>query len=235
MKKYLNIFLQFFLIFLLLQTSRIGCTSRKTPLDNNSSVEKKASHDSENLPSIDLANYQADSNIARSQADSVFLKGKRIVAQSSVALMSALFQAIQKNKIAGAIKYCNVRALPIIDSIARSENVLIKRTSLLVRNPLDSPTPQERDILQSYLYESQKGAALQPVIRKLKNDTTAYYHPILIAMPQCLSCHGKVGENIAPQDYAVIKSLYPHDKAINYQKSDFRGIWSVKIWNSAKR
>jgi hypothetical protein len=234
MKKYLYLVWASFLLFPLLQKGWIGCTFQKTSSDNNNaSIEKEASHP-ERLPTIDLANYEADSNIAPGQAHSVFLKGKKIVAQSGAILMNALFQAIEKNKIAGALKYCNIRALPLIDSIARSQNTLIKRTTLLTRNPLDSPTPQEREALQSYLYESQKGQALRPIIRKLENDTIAYYHPILIAMPQCLSCHGKVGENIDPKDYAVIKSLYPEDKAINYQKGDLRGIWSVKIWNTPK-
>jgi hypothetical protein len=224
MKKYLYI-ISLFVILL----QRIGCNSPQTP-QNKTPTEKQAHSNSNSFASIDLAHYQTDSNIPHSQADSVFLKGKRIVEKSGAALMSALFQGIEKNKIAGAIKYCNVRALPLIDSLGRSQNALIKRTSLLTRNPLDSPTPQERDILQSYLYVSQKGKALQPIIRKLKNDTLAYYHPILIAIPQCLSCHGKIGENIDPKDYEIIKSLYPQDKAINYQKGDFRGMWSVKIW-----
>ncbi|MDW8157830.1 MAG: DUF3365 domain-containing protein [Bacteroidia bacterium] len=185
-----------------------------------------------NLPTLDLESYEADSVILKKEvADSLFHKGKRLVQISSSTLLQTLLQAIEKQKVAGAIQYCNVRAIPLIDSLSRAHKAVFKRAALLVRNPKDAPDAQEKEVLQTYLYQAQKVRILRPILKKREKDTIAYYHPILITMPQCLSCHGRVGENINVEDYQLIKSLYPNDRAIGYNKGDLRGIWSIKFYN----
>jgi hypothetical protein len=40
----------------------------------------------------------------------------------------------------------------------------------------------------------------------------------------CLTCHGT---HVAPSVLEKIRSLYPHDEAIGYEKGDIRGAFSV--------
>jgi hypothetical protein len=46
-----------------------------------------------------------------------------------------LMQAIQTKGTAGALEFCNIKALPITDSMSNVLNASIKRVSDLERNP----------------------------------------------------------------------------------------------------
>lgn len=140
-------------------------------------------------------------------------------------LSSNLQKAMKAGGVPNAVKYCNIAASPLVDSLEQLYQVSIKRTSLKVRNPNNQPTEQERQQLQSYQEQFGAGKELKPVIHKIANQT-AFYAPIHV-MPLCQKCHGKVGEQLMEKDYELIRELYPSDRAINYKSGDLRGMWRI--------
>ena len=113
-----------------------------------------------------------------------------------------------------------------MDSLSQAHNATIRRASLKVRNPKDKPTSAELAVLEEYHAHVKAGEPLLPMVKAIDGSRAAYYAPILI-QEACLQCHGKLGETLKEEDYAVIEKLYPEDEAVGYQAGDLRGMWSV--------
>ncbi len=159
----------------------------------------------------------------------VFLKKGQEVAQATFKTLSGNLQkAMKKGGVPNALEYCNLAAMPLVDSLSKVHDAEIRRTSLKVRNPKNRPTPQELEQLQSYEIQSKAGEKLSPVVKEIDPNTIAFYAPISI-MPVCERCHGVLGNTLLEKDYEVVKKLYPEDKAIGYMSGDLRGMWSISF------
>lgn len=155
-------------------------------------------------------------------------KGGEITASVYSALTRNLANSIKENGVPGSIQYCNINAYPITDSISQQFGVHIKRSSHKLRNPKNRPDSLELAIIESYLAEQQQGKPLKAKLVKLEQQPVRYFSPIVLAQA-CTRCHGKMGSEIDPDNYDVIKSLYPEDSAINFTRGELRGIWSVSF------
>ena len=153
--------------------------------------------------------------------------GKEITSATFVDLSTQLMDAVVKDGVPGALKYCNVNAVPITESLSNKYNVEIKRISHKTRNPDNSPSNQENDIIQSYIDELGQGNELKPIIKE--SEGKHYYYSPIITMDACLQCHGQVGSNILAQNYETIQELYPNDNAIDFKTGELRGIWSLEF------
>ena len=162
-------------------------------------------------------------DLSDSKTRDYLTEGKKITATAFAALSSKLQSAMQEGGVANAVSYCNVAALPLIDSLSKANDVRIKRTSLKYRNPADAPTEAEIEVLNTFADQLQTEKTLSPIV--IEHD---FYAPILIAQP-CLKCHGKIGETLAESDYKHILKAYPEDNAINYIPGDLRGMWVVSF------
>lgn len=156
-------------------------------------------------------------------------KGQMVAQQSFAALSSRLMAAIEQGGIPHAVKYCNVAALPLIDSLSNVHQANIRRTSLKVRNRQDIAQGWEKEVLEAYQGLLAEGKKPAPVVKKLDQKRVAFAAPIFMAQP-CLKCHGKLGETLNEQHYATIKQLYPQDQAIGYVDGDWRGMWSITFF-----
>lgn len=164
------------------------------------------------------------------EQEKIFLyKGNKITTLAFGALSSNLKQALNAQGISGAIKYCSLKADPLIDSLSREYNVKIKRTSLFLRNQENKPNKEELEILESYNIAFEADEELKASLEIHEDGTIAYYKPITIFTPLCLICHGKLVSNVLDENYKVIKEIYPNDKAIGYELGDLRGIWSINF------
>ena len=154
-------------------------------------------------------------------------KGKMIAKESFYALGKQLKGAMKSGGVQKAVSYCNVKAIPMIDSLSRVHNALIKRTTLKTRNALDAPDELETKLLKSYQKAKKNGETLKP---KLTEDAPyiLFTAPIVIN-PLCLKCHGTIGTEIAESDYKTIAELYPNDKATAYKIGELRGMWSIRF------
>ena len=194
----------FFFFFFALLFGLIACTLDKAP-----------------------QNRDKEARLKKAEASIDYLeKGKEITAISFVALSSALQQAMQEGGVPKAIDYCNLAALPILDSLSRENGVTIRRTSLQVRNPKDTPTSREKEVLEDFHQQMKNGEAIKPFVYFEEGAFVRFFAPIKVNTP-CLNCHGVIDETMKAADYALIQAKYPMDEAIGYQVGDLRGMWSV--------
>jgi hypothetical protein len=162
------------------------------------------------------------------KTDVDYIKEGKTIAESTFKVLSAnLQQAMVDGGIENALNYCNVKAMPLTDSLSQHYNVSIKRVSNKARNPLNQATEYEQAILNDYLASNE---SLKPVIAKNENGNTTFYAPIT-TKGLCLNCHGVVGETLLPENHEIIKSLYPQDQATGYNLNDLRGMWSIEFKN----
>lgn len=154
-------------------------------------------------------------------------KGEQIASQTQTELLKNVSFAMSKGGPEHAIGFCNVRALPIKDSLSRLHNCQISRISSKYRNPADKPQSEmEKDQLKLYELAFQKGGSINPEVYFF-DDRVEYYQAITIAMEACLKCHGDPATQITEGTLSKINTLYPNDLATGYALNDFRGAWKI--------
>jgi hypothetical protein len=159
-------------------------------------------------------------------------RGDRISQVTQMALASKLKEVVQEEGIAEALKFCNVNAYPIVDSLEKVYNTQVKRASSRARNPGDKPNKMEEEIIEEYSRDMAKGNT--PEVKIMLDDNKAYYFkPIILSAELCLKCHGQVGSDLLDENYRIIKELYPDDNATGHKLGDLRGIWSISFDKNA--
>lgn len=165
------------------------------------------------------------------KADDQYVMQGKVVAQTAAsALMTELTKALAQGNIEQAILYCNLRAMPVMDSLSFLYKARIKRTSMKVRNQKNLPDEEEKQALAFFENQLQKGEALTPYAETGGNGKTRFYAPIFV-QALCLNCHGTPEKEVTSDNLMVIRQLYPHDQAIGYRPGDFRGMWSITFEN----
>jgi hypothetical protein len=161
-------------------------------------------------------------------------QGNMISENTQKVLGSTLKEVVQNEGIPQALKYCNVRAYPIVDSLENVYQANIRRASHRTRNPDDAPDKAEAQIIEEYLINIQNGEtpAVKVVIGK---EDVHFYKPIILSASLCLNCHGKVGTDINEENHQIIQALYTDDEAIGHEMGDLRGIWSISFKKDAFR
>jgi len=157
--------------------------------------------------------------------------GESLAQQTQQLLGTNLKMALQESGPKGAIKFCNIQAYPLVDSIQQNQEIHIRRTSLKIRNQENKPTALEKRILEAYNYNQENDQPLTGNVQQLEGNYLLYTKPIVINNPACLNCHGKVGENVSAETFALINELYPGDSATGFELGDLRGMWSIKMAN----
>lgn len=156
--------------------------------------------------------------------------GDSISTEAQQQLIGALSNALSESGPAGAIEFCNVQALPILEEVGDKYQVSIRRASNRYRNPQDKPTSEEAEILDAYEYNAENKLSSDPNIQKINaGETYLYTKAIVIPGALCLSCHGDPASDISPETLGKIQELYPQDKATGQEVGDLRGMWSLKI------
>lgn len=159
--------------------------------------------------------------------EAYMLKGKAVAKATFNTLSQTLQSKIKAGGIPEAIDYCNLAALPLTDSIAKANNVLIRRVSTKTRNQSNRPSAHEESVIAQYSEEIEQGRKAVAQIEVVGSDV--YFTAPIIVKPLCLNCHGTPGEELAFSNYNLIKAKYPKDQAINYGEGDLRGIWSIQF------
>jgi hypothetical protein len=150
------------------------------------------------------------------------LKGKVIADSAFKALSSHLLQAMQEGGPTAALEVCQLKAMPIIDSLSEEYGVQIKRTSPKLRNPANAPDSLEREILTHYSARWESGNRQSLVVPAGKR--VRFFSPIGVK-PLCIVCHGKPEGQLKER----LKKIYPDDAAVGYSEGEFRGIWSIQF------
>ena len=153
-------------------------------------------------------------------------QGNMIAQKAGLSLQKALKEAISEGGLEYAIAFCNVEALPITDSVSKTESVEIKRLAKKYRNPLNETDSIESEIYKTYILDWLSGKPLKPRIIPDESHHPVYYNPIYVGA-LCLNCHGEVGTNINPDLAGTISELYPDDKATDFKQGQIRGMWAI--------
>jgi hypothetical protein len=95
--------------------------------------------------------------------------GDEISTEAQQQLVSALQKAIEEKGVPGAIEFCNVQALPILQEVSTKYGVTVRRVSNKYRNPADQPNEEEKGILEAYEYNAENELPLDPSIQKFEN------------------------------------------------------------------
>jgi hypothetical protein len=156
--------------------------------------------------------------------------GNRIAKASFESLSGNLKAAASNGGITNAIQFCNMNALPLTDSLSKTFNAKIKRSSLKLRNPGNQPDSLEAYMLDLYLQIEKMKKPLVGKTLLANNGDVRYFAPIILKS-QCLKCHGVIGQDIKDETYAIIKEHYPNDQAVGYYEGQLRGIWSINFGN----
>ena len=111
-----------------------------------------------------------------------------------------------------------------------SDDITVRRVTLKVRNPDDTPDEYERGVLQDLEAKLAEGA-LPPEVAEVVTDDAGsrlrYLRPLVIKTP-CLNCHGDV-ESMQPELRSILEERYPDDQAVGYKEGDLRGAVSVTV------
>ena len=154
-------------------------------------------------------------------------EGQKYVNATQSVLAKNLLEAINKDGAPYALEFCNVRAYPLTDSLARVHHAGIRRVTDKARNPANKANAMEMThiaLLQSHL---AKGENLSPTVVE-QNDKMVGYYPIL-TNAMCLQCHGKLDVDISKATLDKIHALYPDDQATGYVVNELRGLWVVEM------
>lgn len=139
-----------------------------------------------------------------------------------------LMGTIQKKGTLAALNFCNIKAMPLTDSMAIKYNATIKRVTDKTRNPDNIANSEELKYINLYKAQVALNQEPKPSIIE-KEDKIQFYYPIT-TNTMCLQCHGNSKE-ISTAVREKIVALYPNDLAIGYSENQVRGMWSIEFDN----
>jgi sulfite reductase alpha subunit-like flavoprotein len=169
---------------------------------------------------------RADDDIAQRAA-----AVRETVKQTQAALLQELLAALKKGGPELAIHSCNVKAITVAKEAAQMQHMIIRRTSLKLRNLQDAPDDWEKQTLNSFEQRVKQGenpAQMEHYEIVKKGNAKVFRYMKAIAIPKdgpCLICHG---QNIDPALHTKIKGRYPGDEATGFKEGDLRGAFSVR-------
>lgn len=155
-------------------------------------------------------------------------QGKAIAKAGFQALSTALVHAIETGGVPHALDFCNVKALPITDSVSMAWNIKLARVSDKNRNPQNAANEQQQGIMEVMRKQIAASGSAHDTVIALNDRELAYYAPIIIAAP-CLQCHGTPGVDVKAENNQLIQKLYPNDKATGYALGELRGMWFIRF------
>ena len=155
--------------------------------------------------------------------------GDSITKVAGSVFMGKIAKKYAEGGYSAAAKFCSMNAYPLTDSLATEYKVFLQRVSNKNRNPNNTPSEVEKQVLDSYEYSVEQGDALGSNVQFIRpGDTILYNKPIRIPAEICLNCHGNPSQ-ISDDVKTILKADYPNDKATGYKVGDLRGMWSLKF------
>lgn len=151
-------------------------------------------------------------------------QGDSITMLAQTALLQRVSAAMKEGGVGFAIEYCNLNAMPIMDTLSSQYRVRIERLSDKNRNPANVIATQADKMAWDSI------SAGKNEVLEQSGDYAVYYKPIKLGMATCLKCHGNK-EEISPEAQQIIRSKYPNDLATGYHQGDLRGMWKVTFVN----
>lgn len=137
-----------------------------------------------------------------------------------------LMGAMKEKGTNEALQFCNLKAMPLTDSMSTVHHARITRVSDKTRNPNNKANDTELKSIESFKKALANGEKITPIL-ETKNDSVYFYYPI-VTNGMCLKCHGNP-DTIEKDVLASLEKLYPYDTALGYSDNQVRGIWSISF------
>ena len=151
--------------------------------------------------------------------------GLKLAMATKAVLGTNLQTAIKTKGTEHALDFCNIKAIPLTDSVSTARKATISRVSDQPRNQDNQATKKETEIIASVKQTIKAGGQPKPTIIPSENKVIGYY-PI-ITNELCMQCHGGENAEIKAETLAKIDELYPNDKATEYGIGEVRGLFKV--------
>ncbi|MBO0360353.1 DUF3365 domain-containing protein [Hymenobacter sp. BT186] len=145
--------------------------------------------------------------------------GDSLTRQADRELRQVLNEKLQAGGVAAALPYCRPETFASVDSLARVLQATARRRTVRPRNPANQAPLTPTDLAPDTARQVARTGA----------DVFTYQRPIVLNDALCLRCHGEVGKDIAPADYALITKQFPQDKATGYRLGQAMGVWQVSM------
>ena len=136
-----------------------------------------------------------------------------------------LMGKIQKEGTLAALKFCNIKAYPLTDSMSVAHKAVIKRVSDKPRNYKNKANALENGYITVFKEEIKSKKESEPIVVE-SAENVKFYYPIK-TNSMCLQCHGKPSSDIKSNTLSQINKMYPKDLATGYSENQIRGIWSI--------
>jgi nitrate reductase cytochrome c-type subunit len=155
------------------------------------------------------------------------LKGKSIAIATKELLGKQLINAINAKGTDKALEFCNIKAIPLTDSMSVHLGAKIKRVSDKYRNPDNAANEMELEYIKQAQSEITQHGNAKPRIFEDHGKVIGYYPIVTNAL--CLQCHGNLETDINEATRTAINIKYPQDKATAYSINELRGIWVIEM------
>jgi hypothetical protein len=163
------------------------------------------------------------------EPESLDASAKQAVKALGATLLNEIQGAMKAEGPLGAIKTCNLQALPLTAQISSQQQLDISRTALRIRNPANQADAWEQRVLQQFQARQASGEPLPGMMHSevLEQDGRQIYR-MMQAIPTQKSCLGCHGSDIAPELAQKLHALYPLDQATGFAEGELRGAFSVR-------
>jgi nitrate reductase cytochrome c-type subunit len=152
-------------------------------------------------------------------------RGLKYALSTKSVLGKNLMEKIQKEGTLDALKFCNVKAFSLTDSMAVVHKATIKRVSDKPRNINNKANALENGYIKIFKEDVESKKESKPIVVE-SSENVKFYYPIK-TNSMCLQCHGQPKSDIKAITLAQIHHLYPNDLATGYKENQVRGIWSI--------
>jgi hypothetical protein len=142
-------------------------------------------------------------------------------------LGKVLMSTIQTEGHIAAIGVCNEQAPQIASAVSEELGLIVGRTALKVRNLDNSPSADQKRILEDFKHLWNKNKE-NPPTATYTDDGGEVWMKAIVMQPQCLACHGS---SVEPELQQAINERYPNDRATGFEVGDIRGAFVVKSKN----
>lgn len=171
--------------------------------------------------------------ISDPQAAEIAQYGSSLIERIGGMLVMEINRELASREISESIEVMHLKDLQLPKPAPGKPKVTaIKRTSTMLRDPLNAPDAADRAALdrihlQLMANEAPDKIIVQKIPHQGQPDEWRVYRPIATTQ-SCLACHGDP-EKFKPEVKAVLERMYPGDKAVDYRRQEYRGVLRVSL------
>lgn len=159
--------------------------------------------------------------------------GYKAIDQVGTKLVSETTKELATKETHLAVSVLHLKNMELPKSAEGAPKVTaVKRTSLHIRNPLNTPDGADRAALMKISDQmTEEGTVAKVIVQKIEQEGHAaeyrVYRPIAVSK-SCLACHGDP-KTFASGVKAALDQQYPMDQAVDYSAQSWRGVLRVSV------